>query len=564
MAQFLFQCAHGVLDFAAGIPVQGLARLAAQGGIYAIQRSFRRIEGFQRSLALLVLARKGGGVAHGFLDLVLAQVRGTGDRNALLLAGVHVAGADLDDAVGVDVKGHFNFGHARPGTLDAPQREGTQQLIVLGKLPLALQYFDFYGALERRGRGEHLAEAGGNGGVALDQVRSYAAQRLDGEGQRGHVHQQQILACAGQCLAAQAACLHGGAQGHALVGVQGFGRFQPGHPHNFGLHGRDAGRAAHQQHLVQVAGGQVGVAQRIAHGQGGPFDEVGAQLLKLGAGQGGLQVQCALRPGGDERQVQLGLGGGGKLFLRLFGFLPQALHGHAVGGQVHTVGSLEVVRQPIHDAGIEVVAAEVVIAAGGKHLHDAIADLDQGYVKSAAAQVVDHDGLGLAVVQAVGQGRGGRLVDDALDFQPGDASGILGGLALGIVKVGRHRDDGLGDRLAKIGLGVRFEFLQDQGADLLGRIALAVNGHAAVTAHLALDAGDGARRVGDGLALGGFAHQALARFGECHHRRRGALALGIGDHHRFTALDDRGAAVGSAQINPDHFCHGCVVPSLKG
>ena len=42
---------------------------------------------------------------------------------------------------------------------------------------------------------------------------------------------------------------------------------------------------------------------------------------------------------------------GGKLFLRLFGFLPQALHGHAVGGQVHTVGSLEVVRQPIHDAG---------------------------------------------------------------------------------------------------------------------------------------------------------------------------------------------------------------------
>ena len=134
----------------------------------------------------------------------------------------------------------------------------------------------------------------------------------------------------------------------------------------------------------------------------------------------------------------------------------------------------------------------------------------------------------------------------------------------GIVKVGRHRDDGLGDRLAKIGLGVRFEFLQDQGADLLGRIALAVNGHAAVTAHLALDAGDGARRVGDGLALGGFAHQALARFGECHHRRRGALALGIGDHHRFTALDDRGAAVGSAQIDPDHFCHGCVVPSLKG
>ena len=39
---------------------------------------------------------------------------------------------------------------------------------------------------------------------------------------------------------------------------------------------------------------------------------------------------------------------------------------------------------------------------------------------------------------AFGVRRGGRLVDDALDFQPGDASGILGGLALGIVKVGRQ------------------------------------------------------------------------------------------------------------------------------
>jgi hypothetical protein len=38
------------------------------------------------------------------------------------------------------------------------------------------------------------------------------------------------------------------------------------------------------------------------------------------------------------------------------------------------------------------------------------------------------------LVQAEGQGRGGGLVDDALDFQAGDAAGVLGGLALASLK----------------------------------------------------------------------------------------------------------------------------------
>ena len=402
------------------------------------------------------------------MNFVLAQLRGACDRNALLLAGIHVARADLDNAVCVDVKRHFDFGHARPGALDAAQRKGAQQFIVLGKLALSLQHFDLYRALERRGRREHLAEPCRDRGVALDQMCRHAAQRFYRKRQRGHVHQQQIFARAGQCLAAQAPGLHGGTQGYALVGVQRLGWFQPGHPHDFGLHGRDAGRAAHQQHLVKIAGGQVRVAQRVAHRQRGPLDEVGAEFFKFGAGQGSLQMQRPLGSGGDKRQVQLGLGRGGKLFFCLFGFFAQALHGHAVSRQVHAVRRFEVVRQPGHDARVEVVAAEIIVAAGGKHLHDAVADLDQRNIKGAAAQVVDHDGLRLAVIQPVGQGRGGRLVDDALDLQPGNAPGVLGGLALGIVKVGRHRNDGLGDGLAQVGFGVRFELLQDQGADFLG------------------------------------------------------------------------------------------------
>ena len=86
----------------------------------------------------------------------------------------------------------------------------------------------------------------------------------------------------------------------------------------------------------------------------------------------------------------------------------------------------------------------------------AVAHFQDGHVECTAAQVEDQDGLVLLLVQTVGQGSGGRFVDDALDFQAGDLAGILGGLALAVVEVGRDGDDRLGDRLTQIGFRIRF------------------------------------------------------------------------------------------------------------
>src|SRR2546427_4181948 len=111
----------------------------------------------------------------------------------------------------------------------------------------------------------------------------------------------------------------------------------------------------------------------------------------------------------------------------------------------------------VADAALEnivnVVAAEMRVAVGGEHLVDvALAggnQFEDGDVKGAAAEIIHGDAAALLLVEAVGQ-RGGRgLVDQAQDFEAGEASGVFGGLALRVVEIGGDGDYGALHRLPK-------------------------------------------------------------------------------------------------------------------
>ena len=279
------------------------------------------------------------------------------------------------------------------------------------------------------------------------------------------------------------------------------------------------------------------------------------KLIELSPGQGDIQVLGAGGVGGDIGQVNIAAGNAGQLDLGLLGGLLQTLHSHLIAGEVDAVGALELRHQVLHDALVEVIAAQAVITGGGQDLDNAVVNFQNGHIEGAAAQVVDHDLLGLLLIHAVGQGRGGGLVDDTLDLQASDLAGILGGLTLSIGEVGGDGDNRLGDGLAQIGLGVTLQLLQDHGADLLGGVGLAVDVYLVVGAHLTLDGGDGAVGVGDGLALCHLTHHTLAGLGKCHHRGGGAVALGVGDDNCFAAFHNGYAGIGCTQINTDNFRH---------
>jgi hypothetical protein len=190
------------------------------------------------------------------------------------------------------------------------------------------------------------------------------------------------------------------------------------------------------------------------------------------------------------------------------------------------VFGLEFGNQPLDDALVEIVAAQVGVAVGGLDFDDAFADFENGDIECTAAEVVHGDGFVLLLVEAVGE-RGCRgLVDDALDVETGDLACVLGGLALGVVEVGRDGDDRFGDGFAEIGFGGLLELLQDHCGDFGRGVGLAlgiyddvvalllnlIGNHlhfvadfVVATAHEALDGEDGVFGIGDGLALGDLA-----------------------------------------------------------
>ncbi len=132
----------------------------------------------------------------------------------------------------------------------------------------------------------------------------------------------------------------------------------------------------------------------------------------------------------------------------------------------------------LDQAVVKVLAAQVRVARRRLDLEQAAGYGQHGHVEGAAAQVEDEHMLlarlvaCVSLVEAVGDGGRRRLVEDAEDAEAGDGARVLGGLALRVVEVGGHGDDGVGERVAEEGLGCLFHFGEHHGGDLFGRECL--------------------------------------------------------------------------------------------
>ncbi|EPY02026.1 putative NAD-specific glutamate dehydrogenase [Magnetospirillum fulvum MGU-K5] len=540
------------------------------------------ITGFDQFLALLVVGSVRLGILDHLFDVGIGQTARSLDADLLFLAGGLVLGLDVDDAVGVDVEGDLDLRHAARRGGNTDQIELTQHLVVGSHLALALEDADGDGGLVVLGGREHLALAGRDGGVAVDQTGEHTAQGFDAERQRGDVEQQDVLD-----LALQHAALDRGADSDDFIRVDALVRLAAKEFLHHFLNLGHAGHAADQDHFVDLAGLDASVLQGGLARLDGAGDQILDQGFELGTGQLDVEVLRARGVGGDEGQVDFGLHRGRQLDLGLFRRFLQTLERQPVLAQVDALLFLELVGEVIDDPGVEIFTAQEGVAVGRFDLEHAVADFQHRHVEGAAAKVIDRDDTGALLFQPIGQSSGGRLVDDAQHFKTGDTTGVLGRLTLGVVEVGRNGDHRLGDGLAQIAFGGFLHLLQDEGRHLAGAV-LGVAGFdpgvAIVTRHdvvgnevgvflgdrvfiattdQTLDRKQGVGGIGDRLALRRLTHQSFPGFGESHHRRGRAHALGVFNDLGSLAFHDGNARIRGAQVDADNFAHVILIPARQ-
>ena len=330
-------------------------------------------------------------------------------------------------------------------------------------------------------------------------------------------------------------------------------------------------RAADEDHGVEVGGRHPrGLERLVAHLEGALHEihhhavefrlaEIRFQIHHLA---GGILADAFDLDPRERVPADVDLGALGRFLQHLQAVLVEA--------EVDPLLLEEVVREPRHDAVVEVVAAQVRVAGGGEHLEDVLADLEDRDVEGTAAQVVDRDLLRDLLAESIGERRRGRLVQDAQHLETGDAAGVLGRLALVVVEVGGHGDHRLLHFVAQVVLDDRLHLLQHQRGDLGQRVDVVadldadgvvlalddlVRHHRLRLLHFvgeveaadeALRAVDGVVGVGDDVALGAVPDEHRPVVEEADHGGVGALAPLVPDHHGLTALDDRNAAVARA------------------
>ncbi len=115
------------------------------------------------------------------------------------------------------------------------------------------------------------------------------------------------------------------------------------------------------------------------------------------------------------------------------------------------------------------------VAVSGDDFEDAIVQLKNRNVESAATEIVDRDDSVLLFVEAVGERRGRGFVHQAQNFETGDAPCIFRGLTLRIVEIRGHGNDGFRDRRSEKTLGVTLELAKDKSRDFRRRIGFFTN-----------------------------------------------------------------------------------------
>ena len=193
--------------------------------------------------------------------------------------------------------------------------------------------------------------------------------------------------------------------------------------------------------------------------------------LKLRAEELEVDVFGSRSVHSNEREVDLGLRGRGKLDFGLLSCLPNALYCHGAAGETETGVFLEFCEDVFDKGNVEIFAAKVGVAVGRLDLKNTTLELEDRDVERSTTQIVDSHNVFSGLVHTVGKGSGSGFVDDTEHVQSSDFSGVLGCLSLSIVEVSRNGDDSVVDFLPEVLFSGFLHLDKYHGRELLRRVS---------------------------------------------------------------------------------------------
>ncbi len=121
-----------------------------------VQDTVGTVGGFNGSLALFILRTVLLGVVNHALDFVVRKT-GTGrDRDRLVLIGRLILSMDIDNRVGINIKGNLDLWNATVRRRNANQLEVTQELVIAYQLTLTLIHLNYDSSLDVGRSGDDL------------------------------------------------------------------------------------------------------------------------------------------------------------------------------------------------------------------------------------------------------------------------------------------------------------------------------------------------------------------------------------------------------------------------
>lgn len=514
-------------------------------------------------ILLLVLL----GLGEHALDLLLGETAlVVGDDNLVGLAGTLLEGRDVHDTVGINVEGDLNLGNTTRGRRNTGKLELAEKVVVLGAGTLTLEDLDQDTRLVVGEGGEGLGLLGGDSGVALDESSHDTTSGLDTERQRCDVEKKDLVGGLGGSVTRENGGLDGSTVGNGFIGVDGLvGLLATEEVGDHLLDLGNTGGTTDKNDLVDGGLVDLSVTESALDGLHGATEEVLAELLESGTSEGGVEVDTL-----EERvDLERGLSRRRQGTLGTLASGSQTTESTGVGGKILLVLSLELVDEVVDEAVVKVLTTQVSVTGGRLNLEDTLLDGKERDIESTTTKIEDEDvALTLnLLVETVGNGSGGGLVDDTEDVEASDQTGILGSLALRVVEVGGDSDDSVVDGATKVRLGGLTHLGEDHGGDLLRGEGLLLtleldlnNGLAGLlddlegeVLHIGLNLSigelatnetlgveDGVVRVHGDLVLGRITDQTLG-VGEGNERGSGAVTLVVGDNlNAVITVDTRG------------------------